>query len=85
MDLPGICRGSAVDLPGGAIEAPMTYMVDGKQDVALTVGGGSVPELIALALPCLPCMKDPSGNVAPHPPDPSEPRGLARYPRRART
>ncbi len=44
VDLPGICW----DLPGGAIGAPMTYMVDGKQDVALRVGGGSVPELIAL-------------------------------------
>ncbi len=41
-------RGSAGDLPGGAMGAPMTYMVDGKQDVALRVGGGSVPELIAL-------------------------------------
>ena len=29
----------------------MSYMVDGKQYIALTVGGSRVPELIALALP----------------------------------
>jgi quinoprotein glucose dehydrogenase len=40
-----------VDLPGGAIGTPMTYMLNGRQYVALTVGGGRVPELIALALP----------------------------------
>ncbi len=40
-----------VDLPGGAIGTPMTYMLDGKQFIALTVGGGRVPELITLALP----------------------------------
>ena len=39
------------DLPGGAIGTPMTYMLDGRQHIALTVGGGRVPELIALALP----------------------------------
>ena len=42
---------ASVDLPGGAIGTPMTYLVDGKQYVALTVGGDRVPELIALALP----------------------------------
>ena len=44
--------GSA-DLPGAAIGTPMTYLVDGKQYIALTVQGGpsSVPELVALALP----------------------------------
>jgi len=42
---------ASVDLPGGAIGTPMTYMVDGKQYLALTVGGARVPELIALALP----------------------------------
>ena len=42
---------ASVDLPGGAIGTPMTYAVDGKQYIALTVGGGRVPELIALALP----------------------------------
>ena len=44
----------SVDLPGAAIGTPMTYMVDGKQYIALTVigaGQGVLPELIALALP----------------------------------
>ena len=40
-----------VDLPGGAIGTPMTYMVDGKQYIALTVGTGRVPELVSYALP----------------------------------
>jgi len=40
----------SVDLPGGAIGTPMTYMNENKQYIALTVGG-DVPELIALALP----------------------------------
>ena len=40
----------SVDLPGGAIGTPMTYMHEDKQYIALTVGG-DVPELIALALP----------------------------------
>ncbi|MYK87466.1 MAG: pyrroloquinoline quinone-dependent dehydrogenase [Acidobacteria bacterium] len=40
-----------IDLPGGAIGTPMTYLFDGRQYIALTVGGGRVPELIALALP----------------------------------
>jgi quinoprotein glucose dehydrogenase len=42
---------SSVDLPSMAIGTPMTYMLDGKQYIALTVGGEPVPELIALALP----------------------------------
>jgi quinoprotein glucose dehydrogenase len=45
--------GSA-DLPGNAIGTPMTYMVDGKQYIALTVEGaaqGTFPSLVALALP----------------------------------
>ncbi len=33
----------------------------------------------------MPAIKDPSGNVASYPPDPSESRGVAMYPRRART
>jgi quinoprotein glucose dehydrogenase len=41
---------ASVDLPGGAIGTPMTYMLDGKQHIALTVGG-EVPELIAFTLP----------------------------------
>lgn len=40
---------ASVDLPSGAIGTPMTYMVDGTQYIALTVGGG--PRLIAYALP----------------------------------
>ncbi len=40
----------SVDLPRGAIGTPMTYMVDGKQYIALTIGG-TPPELIALGLP----------------------------------
>jgi quinoprotein glucose dehydrogenase len=42
---------ASVDLPGQAIGTPMTYMLDGKQYIALTVGSSPVPELIALALP----------------------------------
>ena len=42
---------ASVDLPGGAIGTPMTYLLDGKQYIALTVGGSSVPGLIAFALP----------------------------------
>ena len=41
---------ASVDLPSGALGAPMTYMAGGKQYIALTVGGRP-PELIALALP----------------------------------
>ena len=40
----------AVDLPAGAIGTPMTYLQDGIQYIALTVGG-EIPELIALRLP----------------------------------
>ena len=40
----------SVDLPTGALGTPMTYMVDGRQYIALTVGGRP-PELIAFALP----------------------------------
>jgi hypothetical protein len=29
----------------------MTYILDGKQYIALTVGGTPVPELVALTLP----------------------------------
>jgi quinoprotein glucose dehydrogenase len=44
----------SVDLPGAAIGTPMTYLLDNKQYIALTVQGasaGAMPELIALALP----------------------------------
>ena len=40
----------SVDLPGGALGTPMTYMLDGQQYIALTVGG-RMPELIAFKLP----------------------------------
>ncbi|MEO2196230.1 MAG: pyrroloquinoline quinone-dependent dehydrogenase, partial [bacterium] len=40
---------ASVDLPSGAIGTPMTYMVDGRQYIALTIGGG--PRLVAFALP----------------------------------
>ena len=39
----------SVDLPRGAIGTPMTYLVDGRQYIALTIGGNP-PELIAFAL-----------------------------------
>jgi quinoprotein glucose dehydrogenase len=44
---------ASVDLPGAAIGTPMTYLLDGKQYIALTVSGhsGNVPELVSLALP----------------------------------
>ena len=41
---------ASVDLPSGAIGTPMTYLHEGRQYIALTIGG-DVPELIALALP----------------------------------
>ena len=40
---------ASVDLPSGGIGTPMTYMVDGRQYIALTIGGG--PRLVAFALP----------------------------------
>jgi glucose dehydrogenase len=45
---------ASADLPGAAIGTPMTYLVNGKQYIALTVQGrsqGDIPELIALSLP----------------------------------
>ncbi len=44
----GDIRG-AVDLPAGTVGTPMTYMVDGTQYIAVSVGGG--PRLVAYALP----------------------------------
>jgi quinoprotein glucose dehydrogenase len=44
----------SVDLPAPAIGTPMTYLVDGKQFIAVTVEAarqGEVPELVALSLP----------------------------------
>ena len=40
----------SVDLPGPPIGTPMTYLHDGRQYIALTVGG-EVPALVAFALP----------------------------------
>ena len=40
----------SVDLPRGVIGAPMTYMHDGRQYIAVTIGG-EPPELVAFALP----------------------------------
>ena len=45
---------ASADLPGAAIGTPMTYLLDGKQYIAITVQGRTstdVPELISLALP----------------------------------
>ena len=45
---------ASADLPGTAIGTPMTYLLDGKQYIAITVQGRTstdVPELIALTLP----------------------------------
>ena len=46
--------GSA-DLPGAAIGTPMTYLVNGRQHIALTVQGAggptALPELVALSVP----------------------------------
>ena len=40
---------ASVDLPTGAIGTPMTYMVEARPHIALTIGGG--PRLVAFALP----------------------------------
>ena len=40
----------SIDLPGGAIGTPMTYLHEGRQYIALTVGG-EIPEIVAFALP----------------------------------
>ena len=45
---------ASVDLPGAAIGTPMTYALDGRQYIAVTVQGATreaYPELIALTLP----------------------------------
>ena len=45
---------ASTGLPGAAIGTPMTYMVDGRQYIAITVQGRTstdVPELVALTLP----------------------------------
>jgi hypothetical protein len=41
-----------MELPGGTIGAPMTYMVDGVQYIVVAVGWkGMAPELVALSVP----------------------------------
>jgi len=41
-----------VALPGNALGAPMTYLLDGKQFIVIPIGGASQPaELVALRLP----------------------------------
>ena len=45
---------ASADLPGAAIGTPMTYLLDGKQYIAITVQGRTstdIPELSALNLP----------------------------------
>ena len=39
-----------IELPGIPQGAPMTYMLDGKQFIAIACGGGSDARLISLAL-----------------------------------
>ena len=41
---------ASLDLPGGALGAPMTYLLDGRQHLALTVGG-DVPGLVVFTVP----------------------------------
>ncbi len=44
---------ASADLPGQAIGTPMTYRIDGRQFIAITVQGRTaqdVPELVALSL-----------------------------------
>ncbi len=40
----------SIDLPTGAVGTPMTYMVNGKQHIALAIGGRP-PEMISFTLP----------------------------------
>ena len=64
----------SVDLPSGAIGTPMTYMVDGPQHIAFTVGGG--PSSFAFRRPnakeastCWPLSKwCGRGDLNPHEP-----------------
>ena len=41
---------AGVDLPGRGLGSPMTFLLDGRQYIAVTVGG-RVPELVAYRLP----------------------------------
>ena len=41
-----------IHLPANGIAAPITYLLDGKQYIAVSVGGADFPsELVALAIP----------------------------------
>jgi len=41
-----------IELPGTQNGHPITYEVDGRQFIVMSVGGrGQVPELVALAIP----------------------------------
>ena len=40
-----------VELPGIPQGAPMSYMIDGKQYIAVATGGGSEARLVTLSLP----------------------------------
>jgi quinoprotein glucose dehydrogenase len=41
---------ASLDLPSGALGAPMTYSLDGRQYIAMTVGG-EIPGLVAFTIP----------------------------------
>lgn len=41
---------ASLDLPAGALGSPMTYLLDGRQHIALTVGG-EVPGIVVFRLP----------------------------------
>jgi len=40
-----------IDLPASQTGMPMTYLLNGKQYIVLTVSGGGKSEIVALALP----------------------------------
>jgi quinoprotein glucose dehydrogenase len=42
---------ASVELPGNPSSAPMSYLVDGRQFIAVAVSGQPAPELVVLALP----------------------------------
>ena len=39
-----------IDLPGAVGGRPMTYMIDGKQYLVVSVAGGNGAEIVALTL-----------------------------------
>ena len=40
-----------IDLPSVPSATPMTYMVDGKQYIAIALGGGTEASVVSYALP----------------------------------